>query len=125
MLTTAGFLSIPCRNLLPLEGLVWDSDNDHAVQINKLARAAARALFAEVPEFANRPTSPDARSRHSEDSYGTCDPRAPGGGSFIHFPPVETPLRGAIDRARAPHADSVIAVAIPVSAGAIMGMISC
>ena len=64
---------------------------------NKLARAAARAQFTKVPEFAGRPVSPDARSRHSGDSYGTSDPRAYGDSSFI---PVNSPDRSQDRRDR-------------------------
>ena len=51
VLTTAGYLSIPCRDLLPYDGLVLDNDGNRAVPVHKLTRAAARAQFAEVPEF--------------------------------------------------------------------------
>ena len=99
VLTTAGFLSIPCRDQLPFDGLVWDSDSGRSTSIAKLVRASARAQFAEIPEFAGRAASPDAQSRHSGDSYGTNDPRALGGEPFI---PVPSPDRRDRSRSRSP-----------------------
>ena len=99
VLTMAGYLSIPCRDLLPYDGLVWDTDNGRPMTIAKLARASARAQFAEIPEFAGRPASPDAQSRHSGDSFGTNEPRAAGGEAFN---PVPSPDRRDRSRSRSP-----------------------
>ena len=75
VLTTAGYLSLRSRDNVPNVGNVWDPEAQQAVTVAKYARAVSRARFNDVPQFPPpRPQSPDARSRHSGDSYETSDP---------------------------------------------------
>ena len=67
----------------------------HTMDWSWITTAIVRCLFTNLraplpgpsllkfPNFLGRPVSPDARSRHSGNSYGTNDHRAPGGSSFI------------------------------------------
>ena len=96
VLTTAGYLSSPSRDALPFDAMLWDADASCAVPVARLARALARAHFADTPATPARPPSPDVQSRHSGESYGTNNPRELGGAPYLPF----SPDRPAPDRDR-------------------------
>jgi hypothetical protein len=74
VLSTVGYpLSLASRDMVTIDGVLWDSERLLLTPVHKLARAVARARFNDAPHHDPRPLSPDNRSRRSGDSFGTND----------------------------------------------------
>ena len=75
VLSTVGYLlSLASRDMVPIDGVLWDSERLLLTPVHKLARAVARARFNDAPHHDPRPLSPDNWSRRPGDSFGSNVP---------------------------------------------------